>query len=194
MHINENGIHCLSLHLLRSTYNQRWKILVPCWSKDRGEWWVGKVGRGLSTSALQYIVKWSKLLQIVFYRLLQVLPMLLRWENFIIRLWEYFTLNIKSALSRLFNCTLILSIIVPIWDVISKLFEAAIIITTQIHWPKKLSNIVTWKLSIGTRFIIKHNNNIYCFSQAVFTLSGHDKYNEKKLCWQLLKVRILTVW
>ena len=133
MHKNENGIHRLPFHLLQSTHNQLWNILVSCWSKDKGEGWVGKVGRGLATPALQYRAKWSKYLWIVFYISLQVLPRLLTWENFIIRLREYFTLNIKSALSHLFNCTPILSIILPIRDVLSKLFETAIKITTQIH-------------------------------------------------------------
>ena len=59
---------------------------------------------------------------------------------------------------------------------------------------QKISNKVIQNLFTGPWFMEKHNNDIYRFSQALFTLSGHDKHSEKKVCWWLLKLPCLLLF
>ena len=54
-----------------------------------------------------------------------------------------FHIEHKKCIFTLFNCTPMLSIILPIWDVLAKLFETAIIIITQTHWHKLVHDL--WK-------------------------------------------------
>ena len=132
MHINDNGLHSLSPPFVKyvQPVMKDFGILLK---QDRDEGWLGEEGRCSGVSILQ--CGWLKqifvdsILQIVRSNVTNVVNVAeLHYETM-----GVFHIEHNQCIFTPFNCTPILSIILPIWDVLAKLFETAIKITTQTH-------------------------------------------------------------
>ena len=93
-----------------------------------------------------------------------------------------FHIEYKKCIITPFICTPILSIILPIFDVFAEAFRNSnkndsTDTLTQETQQYSYIEIVHWSMNYE-----KEIYEIYHFLQAFFTLSRHDKYNEKKLC------------